>query len=47
MRYFGATKTYVGLEPIHWPNGKKPADLPKCGFDGSKCPGLAIKITFI
>ncbi|CAG2110775.1 unnamed protein product [Medioppia subpectinata] len=40
MRYFGATKQYVGVAPIHWPNGKKPVDLPECGFDASKCPEL-------
>ena len=39
MNYFGATKKYVPVKTIHWPNGKKPVDLPHCGFDGALCPG--------
>lgn len=42
LRYYGATKEYVNLRSIHWPNGKKPVDVPPCGFDGSRCPGLLL-----
>lgn len=38
LRYFGATKEYVKVGSIHWPNGM-PNDLPPCGFDGAGCPG--------
>lgn len=37
LRYYGATKTYETINTIHWPNGKRPRDLPKCGFDGASC----------
>ncbi|GFR93800.1 guanylate cyclase [Elysia marginata] len=40
--YFGTTKQYTPLpgKKIHWAGGRTlpPPDVPKCGFDGSKCP---------
>jgi len=31
-------KLFAGMK-IDWSGEKKPSDEPKCGFDGSKCPG--------
>ncbi|KAK3762528.1 hypothetical protein RRG08_005587, partial [Elysia crispata] len=40
--YFGTTKQYTPLpgKKILWAGGRvePPPDVPKCGFDGSKCP---------
>ena len=47
MNYFGATKKYVPVKAIHWPNDKKPVDLPHCGFDGALCPGQTIILCFV
>ncbi|GFO01839.1 guanylate cyclase [Plakobranchus ocellatus] len=43
--YFGNSKEYTPYKGrmIHWAGGRKepPPDVPKCGFDGSKCPPKA------
>ncbi|GFO26482.1 guanylate cyclase [Plakobranchus ocellatus] len=38
--YYGTTKEYTQYRAIFWPGGRTgpPPDVPKCGFDGSKCP---------
>lgn len=34
--YYGARQKYepVPGSPIHWPGGRPPPDVPKCGFRG-------------
>lgn len=46
LRYYGATRKYETIKEIHWPNGKRPVDVPTCGFDGSKCKRMQFLCLF-